>query len=196
MKISRTLLQFVCVLTLSASSACWAAMDGWYFGAGLGHARGDFDRTDFIPAATKIKNSDTGFRVFSGYQVNPNFAIEANYSQYGKVEVKDGATSLGSIRSKVVMLNAVGLISTSNRFSVFAKGGVYRTDRNRSSALVFASDKRVKSDDGLTYSLGMQLALSEEVAFNLNFEKLVPVGGNNLNVNDQMFSGNLVYYFG
>ena len=197
MKISRVLIACLLILCFGFSSAAMAALDGWYVGAGIGHARADLDRTDFTPTAVKIKASDTGYKLFTGYQINPNFAIEAGFTEFGTVDVKSATTTMGTIKTKAVMLNGVGLISTSNRLSVFAKGGIYRTDRNRSSGLVFTNPKKkVKNDNGVTYSLGAQISLSEEVAFNVNFEKLISIGSSNLNMDDQLFSGNLAYYFG
>ena len=193
MKISRALGLFL-VIFFCGMQTSWATIDGWYAGVGMGRAHGDLNRTDFTPTATSIDDSDTGFKIFSGYQVNPNFAVEAGFSNFGKIKV-EGATA-GEIKTKAVSLNAVGLINFSNRLGVYAKGGIYRTDRNRSSALVFSGTKKVKDENGITYSLGAQVSLSEEVAFAVDFQKLVKVSNSVIGVDDQLLTGNLIYYFG
>lgn len=119
-----------------------------YVGAGLGLSSvSDFTAQDFMAAANDgsltsatADDTDTAFRLFGGFQVNANLAIEAAYTDLGQykasavsdgsgfaywagpVEYKAEATALSVAARLVAPLN--------DRFSVHGKIGLARWDFN------------------------------------------------------------------
>lgn len=52
-----------------------------------------FDSND-CPKQTSCDNSDAGFKVYGGYQLAPNFAVEAGYTDFGKSSIGKGDARL------------------------------------------------------------------------------------------------------
>lgn len=77
---------------LLASGQAAAQSSGWYLGGGLGATSAKFERGDFTGLATattySADDSDIAPRVFGGYRMAPNWAVEF------------GAASLGSYRHR------------------------------------------------------------------------------------------------
>lgn len=74
-------LLFACAPALAQSS-------GWYIGGGIGGTKADFVRSDFTDTglamgAYSADDSDVGTRVFGGYRVAPNWAIEFGLASLG-----------------------------------------------------------------------------------------------------------------
>src|SRR5262245_5537797 len=82
--------------SLGASGSALAQSTGWYVGGGIGKSSADIDtagiNASIIRAggagvtgvATGTDDNDTGFKLFAGYQLNPNFAVEVGYADLGK----------------------------------------------------------------------------------------------------------------
>ncbi|MGM0982553.1 MAG: outer membrane beta-barrel protein [Pseudomonadota bacterium] len=65
-----------------AQSYQYNPAEGPYLGAGIGYAEHQADLENYAsPAVTNVDvdDSDTGYKLFAGYQFNPNFAVEASY---------------------------------------------------------------------------------------------------------------------
>src|SRR5690242_14187948 len=66
---------------------------GWYIGASLGKAKAKIDdakitssllRSGFTTSSISDDDSATGYKLFGGYQFNPNFALEGGYFSLGR----------------------------------------------------------------------------------------------------------------
>ena len=77
-----------CALLLSGHAA--AQNSGWYIGGGLGAAKANFERADFVglaPGATyTAEDSDVAARLFGGYRLSPNWAVEFGAAYVGSYE--------------------------------------------------------------------------------------------------------------
>jgi len=52
-------------------------------------------QSDYAPTSTSIDDSDTGWKIFVGYQFNRNFAIEVNYAELSTFTLNADITMLG-----------------------------------------------------------------------------------------------------
>jgi OmpA-OmpF porin, OOP family len=79
-KILLAVLAFACGPALAQNT-------GWYIGGGFGSTKADFVRSDFTslaPGATySADDDDIAGRVFGGYRVAPNFAVEFGIASLG-----------------------------------------------------------------------------------------------------------------
>jgi len=84
---NRTLaLTAAALAALLAGGQAAAQNSGWYLGGGLGAANAKFERGDFTGLATgaySVDDSDVAPRVFGGYRVAPNWAVEFGVAALG-----------------------------------------------------------------------------------------------------------------
>lgn len=88
-----TTLAAAALAALLASGQAAAQTSGWYIGGGPGATNAKFERGDFTGLAAgtySVDDSDVGLRVFGGYRVAPNWALEF------------GVAGLGSYRHRYV----------------------------------------------------------------------------------------------
>lgn len=84
---------------LAALLACGQAAaqnSGWYVGGGSGSSRAKFERADFVGLSTgaySVDDSDVAPRMFGGYRIAPNWAVEFGVTAIGRFEHRfnDGA---------------------------------------------------------------------------------------------------------
>ena len=86
----------IAVLTVSVTSTSLAADQGWYAGAGAGLANTDTGASNYdndlankgFTASSNIGDTDAGWKIYGGYQLDRNWAIEATYVDQGDVTSK------------------------------------------------------------------------------------------------------------
>ena len=131
--------------TLAAALAAPAAFaqnaapisSGWYMGGSIGRTTQDADNaaiTNGLAAqgltTTSIDSDDRdrGYKVFGGYQLNRNFAIEGGYFDLGSFGYTAQTAPLGSqsgdVRYKGVNLDLVGILPITDKFSAIGRVGV------------------------------------------------------------------------
>jgi OOP family OmpA-OmpF porin len=130
-------------LALAAAAAPTAAAEQspWYLGGGIGHSDARrsnswAERTDIllfqqsVTSLTRINSGETSWKLFGGYDVNENFAVEAAYVRLGKysgtssVTGPAAGTGNGTWDARGVSVAAVGILPVhENRVSLIAKGG-------------------------------------------------------------------------
>src|SRR5690554_4822033 len=58
--------------------------EGFYLGTAIGQAKLKNDTLDWLDdLGASTDDKDTAFKLFAGYQFNPNFAVEASYVDFG-----------------------------------------------------------------------------------------------------------------
>jgi OOP family OmpA-OmpF porin len=116
----------------------------------------------FAGTVASCDDKDTGWKIFGGYQVNKNFAVEGTYINWGSlkgngtlvgvpVTISGDATSFG--------VAAVGILPISERFSLFGKAGILMTT---TSATIAGGGVSASDDDDDT-----ELHLGVGAMFNL-----------------------------
>lgn len=120
--------------------------EGPYVGAGLGYTKLDNDSLDWLAdAGASTDDSDTGYKLFVGYQFNPNFAIEAGYVDFGDFSASasvPGYSAKAEISAEGFTAALVGKLPIQNGFSVFGKLGMIAWD----------GDYKESDSDGWSYS--------------------------------------------
>ena len=73
-----------------------------------------------------VDDSDSNFRVYGGYRLNPNFAVEALYSDIGEFELIDDVNNFDvTYEASSFDIAAVGLLPLADgRFDLFARAGI------------------------------------------------------------------------
>ena len=186
---------------------------GPYIGANIGGTRAKFNNDSvnsalvgqhFTLRSTSEDNSSTGFKLFGGYQLNRNFAVEGGYFDLGRFNYALSTTPVGTFSSDTrvrgLNLDLVGMLPLSDQFSVFGRvGAAYaqsRANPTRTGALLLNNSSTSRKDTNVKVGLGLQYAITEALAVRAELERY--------RINDpirnrghiDMASVGLVYKFG
>lgn len=161
-------------LALTGSLAAQAdTQPGFYAGAGLGTTKVSDDSFD----GTGIDDSDTGFKVFGGYDFNKNFAVEISYVDFGEASIEDAGDSL-SVGVTALTAAAVGRIPLNETFSLYGKLGFASYDvKVDFNAAGFGSGSGSDSDSDLIYGVGGAMSFGGNFEARLEYEAINVDGG-------------------
>ena len=161
---------------------------GPYIGANLGTTRAQFNNDSinstlagqgFTVTSRTEDNSSTGYKLFGGYQLNRNFAVEGGYFDLGRFNYAVNTTPLGSFSSDMrvrgLNLDLVGILPLSEQFSVFGRAGAAyaqsRANFTRTGALPLNTAPSSRNETNLKLGLGMQYAFTEALALRAELER-------------------------
>jgi len=182
----------------------------WGLSAGQSHSQID-DRlttnsllgTQTAPGSFGSEKQDTAYKLFGGYQLTPNFALEAGYFNLGKFSYSTalpGGTMNGRYEVEGLNLDLVGTMPLSAKWSALARLGVQHAmtrDAFGGPGLpAYASVDNSQRANNMKVGLGLQYEISPSVLVRGEAERYrVKDGvGNNGDVN--LFSVSLVFPFG
>lgn len=150
--------------------AALAQDKGWYVGAGVGRSNADIDTgainagliaSGFAAATTTADEDDTGWKLFAGYQLNKNFAVEVGYADLGQFSANSTTVPAGTLRTNIDTtawgVDAVGILPFGNNFSLLGRVGVVRSETKISLAGTGAVVVLVPNlkDHETSYKLGL-----------------------------------------
>ncbi len=154
-------------------AAAQVSMSGFYVGAGLGQSKA----TDWCTGATGLgvscDDKKTAWKVFGGYQLTPNFAVEAGYTKLGKFTASFGAeTEEAKVTAWEASLLAGAPIM--NQLSIFGRLGVYRATVEDVDN-IFGTFKHDNND--FTYGLGLGYDFTRNLGMRAEWRRYSKVGG-------------------
>lgn len=151
-------------------------------GAGL-YLGGSLGQSDFAGACDDVsgpgvscEDNDTAWKIFGGYQVNRNFALEVGYTDLGELEASGpgGTVTLGATAWELVGL---GILPLGNRFSLLGKAGLYNGEVEMDANTVLFTGNASESNTGLTYGVGAQIDATANVALRFEWQRYSDMGG-------------------
>jgi opacity protein-like surface antigen len=186
-------------LLLALLFACGPALaqtSGWYFGGGIGTTKADFVRSDFTalaPAATyTADDDDIGGRIFGGYRVAPNFAVEfglASLGQYRHRYSSGGDIAVIDYDASALTVAAAGRLPVAGGFSLNGRVGVaftatelrQRRNDNNLATVPFCPDSWWYSDctsqsTNLYWGIGAQFDIGRNWGIRLDYDNYGEVG--------------------
>lgn len=152
---------------------------GLYLGAGVGASESDIDTGGFTGSVDK---SDTGWKIFGGYQFSRHFAVEAGYYDLGKVSFSGtagGAAISGNFDSTAIGLSLVGILPVWDNFSLLGRVGVGYSEQDGSVTVAGATATASDDSTKLTYGLGLRYDFGRHVMVRGQWERF-RVGGSNV----------------
>ncbi len=158
------------ILLVGSLSAFSAHADGLYAGGGLGTPH----YPDSVNGIDANGTSLSG-KLFAGYQVTPNFALEAGVADLGRV-----SNGTGRVDGRSEYLDAVGIAPLSDKWSLLGSVGVAHINLDTTGGDA--------SDNGLKLGLGAQYALTSNVSLRGQVERYQPkVFGEKPNIDQYTF---------
>ena len=210
-------LGLVAFAVLSTVSSSWVlAQDsttGPYIGANVGTTRAKFNNDSvnstlagqgFTVNSMTEGNGSTGYKLFGGYQLNRNFAVEGGYFDLGRFNYGLNTTPVGTFTSDTrvrgLNLDLVGILPLTEQFSVFGRAGAAyaqsRANFSRTGALPLTNSPTSRNDTNLKVGIGMQYAITEALALRAELERYRISDPIRNRGNIDMASIGLVYRFG
>ena len=170
------------LVALAAHAQSQTVQPGPYIGGSIGTTRfhgpdvGDID-TD---------KTDTGGKVYGGYQFTPNFSLEGGYVGLGKYSSSASELKLNN----GVFLDAVGTLPVAQDFSLLGRVGVYNGKADRTINGVNDSERGTD----VKYGAGVQYDLSKNTAIRGEWERY-RVKALDIKENTDLFSVGVNYRF-
>jgi len=153
---------------------------GWYAGGSLGQSKAkDADCTGFISCDDK----DSAWKIFGGYEINRNFAVELGYTDLGEFTASGPGAARQSIEATAWELVGVGSIPIADRFSLYGKLGGYRAEAEGRTNVggILSADE---TNTGLTFGAGAQYDFTRTVGVRAEWQRYNDVGGGNIGESD------------
>ena len=148
-----------------------------YIGFSAGQA--DVDESIAIPGlvdpGARYDGKDGAFKLFGGYQFNPNFALEAALVDLGDVSYSGsfaGATVTGGrIQNSGLNLSAVGVVPLGQKLVLFGKAGIFMWYSEATD--VTGGFRFYSEEDGadLSVGLGASVAIGQRVSLRAEWER-------------------------
>lgn len=116
-----------------------------------GYIGGSIGQSDY-----EDEETDTGFKIYGGYKVNQNFAIEGGYTDLGKIS--DGSASFSVDGLEIA---AVGMLPVNPQFDVFGKVGLFLANTEASVAGLGSVDD---DSNDIFFGLGVAYQVNQQVS--------------------------------
>jgi len=192
MSIANTLGRIVLVAcTVVNGTALAAEMDrGWYGGISVGLTKSNVDEgringtllsAGFATSAVTGKDdSDTGYKVFAGYQFNRNFAVEGGYFDLGRSKFTAVATGpagslIGTTKPRGVNLDAVGILPIGGNFSAIGRVGALYSESDDAFTgtgnVAVVDPNPGKRDANFKFGAGLQYDFTKSVGLRGEIER-------------------------
>ena len=200
-------------LAVMASPFAVAQDSGWYGGLNLGQSRAKIAdariRAELLGSGLTMTSiaedeRDTGYKLYGGYRLHRNFAIEGGYFNLGKFGFTANTVPLGTLRGDIKLqglnLDAVAILPITERFSAFGRLGLnYAQARDSfagTGAVTVLNPNPSKRDTNYKFGAGLQYDLTERLGMRLEAERyrINDAVGNKGDIN--LFSIGLLYRFG
>lgn len=183
-------------LGLTAGFIPLAAADpGWYVGLSGGQSKADTNggeldstfRSLGFTSSSSVDDKDTGWKLFAGYQFNPNFAVEGGYVDLGKFSFNTTVTAApagyttgslsGNVKTKNgFLVDAVGIWPATDKFSVFGKLGAYSIKTELSASGPSGSVNQSSTDSNFHWGVGAGYDFDKNIGARLEWERFNSVG--------------------
>jgi OOP family OmpA-OmpF porin len=168
---------------------------GLYLGAGVGGTQAHIDTSGINGSKDE---SDTGWKVFGGYQFHRNIAVEVGYYDLGKASFGGtvGTTPVGgSFRTTAGAASVVGILPLGD-FALFGKLGVAYSEQKTNVTVGAASGSATDRTTNVAYGLGVRYDVTTNIGVRAEWERFRVGGNNGGGKNDiDLYTLNLLYRF-
>ena len=175
-------------LALLCAPSAWSQEAGFYVGGAVGQA----EHKDACEGANiSCDEKDSAWKIFGGYQINRNLAVELGYADLGESAASGtvGAITVDArFEVTVFELSAVGMLPIMDRLSLFGRAGLYRSDVELSgTGRLGATTVPVSSSDDnidFTFGLGVRYDVTRNIGVRAEWQRYLGVGGDDTGESD------------
>jgi OOP family OmpA-OmpF porin len=139
------------IVSAAALAALSAHAEGPYVGGSLGSSR--YNGPEYGGGVTD--RSGTGGKIYGGYGLTPNIALEAGWVDLGKAQ-----TAAGTVRGQGLFVDAVGKVPLTQGFSALGRVGAYHGKSKIAGSSQTGTQPKVGL--GVQYDFSKQLGVRGE----------------------------------
>lgn len=153
---------------------------GWYIGGSFGQSQFQDACEGISGPGISCDEKDSAWKIFGGYQLNRNFAIELGYTNLGETSASEAGVSVAAEASAFELVG-IGFLPLADRFSAYGKVGLYRAEsEGRLIIPGLGSGSIDESNTDLTYGFGLKFDISRNLALRGEWQRYSEVGGGDL----------------
>ena len=177
---------------LAATASSWAvaqdSSQGGYIGANAGQTRSHFNNDSlnstlagqgFRAVAITEDNRSNGYKLFGGYQLNRNLAVEGGYFDLGRSSYSSATVPAGTFSGNTTVrglnLDLVGMLPVTEKFSVLGRvGAAYAQSKaniTNSGVPALNNLNTSRNDTNLKLGLGLQYAFTPALSVRAEMER-------------------------
>jgi len=157
-------------LTFFAASA--SAQGQTYIGVSFGQSKFK-DACSGLPAGFSCDENGTAWKLFGGYQFNPNLAVEVAFTDLGKADATSPAGN-ASLKATAWEIDGVGSWPVMAPLSLYGKLGLYSATKEVTGLANSAKD----TNASVTFGLGVRYDMTANLAARAEWQRYDKVGGN------------------
>ena len=198
---------------LAAPAALAQTTSGWYLGGNIGRTNQDTDEAAIVNGLAarglttlSIENTghDRGYKVFGGYQLNRNFAIEGGYFDLGSfgytARTSPTGSQTGDVGYRGLNLDLVGILPFTEKFSAIGRVGVTTSRASSSYSATGAAFVPFGASDSRStnakYGVGIMYDFTPSLAMRVEAERYLVKDAFRNKDHVDMVSFGLIYRFG
>lgn len=190
-----------------ASTSAMASDTGMYIGGGIGDNMFNSNDTQITignPGGFTKNDSATAYKIYTGYQFHPNFAVEAEYIDLGKQTVQFvGLARTNEISIKGFNFSLVGSYPVYDKVEIFGKvGASYLSNNSYEYGADFLAMEGTPSANNTdrkwatSCGAGAKYEITKTVSARVEYERLeAPSGLNTVNVKNNLVTASVEYHF-
>jgi OOP family OmpA-OmpF porin len=159
-------------LAVSAPAAAQQSDMGLYIGGAYGMSSFDIDTTGITNPS--VDDSDSGFKIFGGYQFSRNWGVEVGYVDFGKAGISGsmlGIPFTGDLGVTALTVAGTGTMPMNESFSLLGKVGMWNWDAKASVAALGTAGSASDSGTDLFFGVGLRYNLSKNLGLQLEVEQ-------------------------
>ena len=162
----------VVTLTLTQPANAQSVGDGYLGGSIVQTTVDDYCDSGATVTVTNCSDDDTSVKLYGGYNLHKNFAVEGGYIDFGEVKgtgtLTSGFSSPVKSSAKSFFFAGIGKIHIHPKANLFGKFGLHRWDAEVETNLVDIDD----DDVDLFYGIGGEVALfpNQNIKLRLEYE--------------------------
>ena len=159
-------------LAVSAPAAAQQSDMGLYIGGAYGMSSFDIDTTGITNPS--VDDSDSGFKIFGGYQFSRNWGVEVGYVDFGKAGLSGsmlGIPFTGDLGVTALTVAGTGTMPMNESFSLLGKVGMWNWDAKASVAALGTAGSASDSGTDLFFGVGLRYNLSKNLGLQLEVEQ-------------------------
>ena len=160
------------VLAISAPAAAQQSDAGWYIGGSYGMTSFDIDTAGIT--SPSLDDSDSGFKIFGGFQFTKNWGMEFGYVDFGKAGLAGsvfGIPFTSDVGVTAFTFAGTGTLPLSENFALLGKVGLANWDAkvNVSTGIGAGSDSESGTD--MFYGIGARYSFNKNLSVQVEFEQ-------------------------
>jgi len=159
-------------LAVSAPAAAQQSDTGFYIGGAYGMSSFDIDTAGITNPS--VDDSDSGFKIFGGYQFSRNWGVEVGYVDFGKAGLSGsmlGIPFTGDLGVTALTVAGTGTMPMNESFSLLGKVGMWNWDAKASVAALGTAGSASDSGTDLFFGVGLRYNLSKNLGLQLEVEQ-------------------------